>query len=141
MAQVHGVPVLAVCETSSALSTVPLVHVPDRHCPHRYKFTERVQTDSFVYNELADPVDLVPLARPDIPDKLVGWENIESLKLLNLAYDVTPPECVPRPPRRLHGWHGADTCYGRYVTMVITEIGCMPCTSAPVVLRLKDQES
>ncbi len=39
LAQSAGVPVLVCCET--------------------YKFTERVQTDSFVYNELADPDDLV----------------------------------------------------------------------------------
>jgi translation initiation factor eIF-2B subunit delta len=39
LAQAAGVPVLVCCET--------------------YKFTERVQTDSFVYNELADPDDLV----------------------------------------------------------------------------------
>ena len=28
-------------------------------CCETYKFTERVQTDSFVHNELADPDDLV----------------------------------------------------------------------------------
>lgn len=39
LAQSTGVPVLVCCET--------------------YKFTERVQTDSFVYNELSDPDNLV----------------------------------------------------------------------------------
>ncbi len=39
LAQSAGVPVLVCCET--------------------YKFTERVQTDSFVYNELSDPDNLV----------------------------------------------------------------------------------
>ena len=36
------------------------------------------------------------------------------LRLLNLAYDVTPAE---------------------YVTMIVTEVGMLPPTSVPVVLR------
>lgn len=39
--------------------------------------------------------------------------------LLNLMYDVTPPDLV---------------------TAVITEIAILPCTSVPVVLRIKPTE-
>ena len=54
--------------------------------------------------------------RADTPDILTGWREKESLFLLNLNYDVTP---------------------SNFVDMVITEIGMIPCTSVPVVLRVK----
>jgi len=73
-----------------------------------------VQTDSFVYNELGDPADLATSGGK----RLDGWEEHDSLKILNLVYDVTPPE---------------------FVDMVVTDIGMVPCTSVPVVLRVKGQ--
>lgn len=50
---------------------------------------------------------------------LEGWQDVDQLKLLNLAFDVTPPE---------------------FVDIVITDIGMIPCTSVPVVLRVKEQQ-
>lgn len=47
------------------------------------------------------------------------WEPQEEpamLSRLNLIFDVTPPDMI---------------------TMVITELGMVPCTSVPVVLRVK----
>ena len=44
---------------------------------------------------------------------------MKTLGLLNLVYDVTPPE---------------------FVDMVVTDIGMIPCTSVPVVLRVKEQQ-
>eukprot|EP00051_Salpingoeca_urceolata_P024336 m.426721 g.426721 ORF g.426721 m.426721 type:complete len:675 (+) comp20222_c11_seq13:112-2136(+) len=97
MAKTANVPVLVCCET--------------------YKFCERVQTDSFVFNELGDPDDLAGprLGHPNTT--LKDWEENPSLKLLNLCYDVTPAE---------------------FVDGVITELGMIPCTSVPVVLRVTD---
>ena len=69
------------------------------------------------YSVLGDPDGLVPLNRADTPDILTGWREKESLFLLNLNYDVTP---------------------SNFVDMVITEIGMIPCTSVPVVLRVKN---
>ena len=69
------------------------------------------------YSVLGDPDGLVPLNRADKPDILTGWREKESLFLLNLNYDVTP---------------------SNFVDMVITEIGMIPCTSVPVVLRVKN---
>ena len=65
-----------------------------------------------------DPDDLVPITKPD--PYLQDWRDLQSLTLLNLVYDVTPPELV---------------------SMVITEIGMVPCTSVPVVLRVKHVET
>lgn len=97
----------AVCALSRR-SNVPVIV-----CCETIKFSDRLQIDSFVFNELGDPDALV---RPDASDAttLSGWKSIDSLKLLNILYDVTPSE---------------------YVTVVITEIGLIPVTSIPVVLR------
>ena len=59
-----------------------------------------------------DPDELVTSAA----SPLAGWRDSESLSLLNLAYDVTPPELVD---------------------VVITELGAIPSTSVPAVLRLQ----
>ena len=44
--------------------------------------------------------------------------NNDNLHILNMLYDVTPPDLI---------------------TAVVTELAILPCTSAPVVLRLKPQ--
>lgn len=98
LAQSAGLPVLVCCET--------------------YKFTERVQTDSFVYNELSDPDDLIRTDASSSP-ALENWRELESLCLLNLVYDLTPASLV---------------------TAVITELSVIPTTSVPVILRLKHTE-
>ncbi|XP_075057111.1 translation initiation factor eIF2B subunit delta isoform X2 [Mixophyes fleayi] len=97
IAKAHNVPVLVCCET--------------------YKFCEKVQTDSFVSNELDDPDDLIVTRKGRCP--LGQWEKSQFLRLLNLVYDVTPPDLVD---------------------LVITDLGMIPCTSVPVVLRVKSGE-
>ena len=61
-----------------------------------------------------DPDELAPPT-----SCLSSWKQVESLRLLNLLYDVTPADLI---------------------TIVITELGTMPCSSAPVVLRVKHTE-
>uniref|UniRef100_G1TYD9 Translation initiation factor eIF2B subunit delta n=1 Tax=Oryctolagus cuniculus TaxID=9986 RepID=G1TYD9_RABIT len=97
VARAHNVPVLVCCET--------------------YKFCERVQTDAFVSNELDDPDDLQCERGDHVA--LANWQSHPSLRLLNLVYDVTPPELVD---------------------LVITELGMIPCSSVPVVLRVKSSD-
>lgn len=96
MAKSYNIPVLVFCES--------------------HKFSERVQTDSFVVNELCDPEELVYLSNR--PNLLNNWHSFKSLHLLNLVYDVTPSELV---------------------TVVITELGAIPCSSIPVVLRVQQE--
>lgn len=50
---------------------------------------------------------------------LTNWKDVNNLTPLNLLYDVTPPDLV---------------------TAVVTELGFLPCTSVPVVLRIKPNE-
>ncbi|XP_060807965.1 translation initiation factor eIF-2B subunit delta isoform X2 [Amyelois transitella] len=94
VAREKNVPVLVACET--------------------HKFSERVQTDAFVYNEIGNPDDLIDKSDDNSP--LKDWRSNPNLTLLNLTYDVTPANLV---------------------TAVVTELAILPCTSAPVVLRTK----
>ena len=64
---------------------------------------------------VGDPDDLVSV-RPSSESNLKNWRDLSKLSLLNLMYDVTP---------------------GDLVTAVITELAVLPCTSVPVVLRVK----
>ncbi|XP_078494607.1 translation initiation factor eIF2B subunit delta-like [Ciona intestinalis] len=102
-AKIRGVPVIVCCEA--------------------YKFCERVQTDSFVNNEIGDPRDLLVQNKSELTSPLLtntAWEETDSLKVLHLTYDVTPPD---------------------FVAMVVTELGKIPCTSVPVVLRVRSLET
>eukprot|EP00730_Choanoeca_flexa_P019099 TRINITY_DN9316_c0_g1_i4.p1 TRINITY_DN9316_c0_g1~~TRINITY_DN9316_c0_g1_i4.p1 ORF type:complete len:561 (+),score=110.51 TRINITY_DN9316_c0_g1_i4:42-1685(+) len=83
------------------------LNVPVMLCCETYKFSDRVQTDAFVSNELGDPEELVTVSDGD-ETKLKDWQSKPNLTLLNLVYDVTPSHLVD---------------------MVITEIGMLPCTS------------
>ncbi|KAG5679361.1 hypothetical protein PVAND_008931 [Polypedilum vanderplanki] len=95
-------------------------NVPVLVCCETHKFSERVQTDSFVYNEIGDPNALVVNKNSMKPyEHLKDWESIPHLTPLNLRYDITPPELV---------------------TAVVTEIALLPCTSVQVILRVKPSE-
>ncbi|MBN3314412.1 EI2BD factor, partial [Atractosteus spatula] len=101
--------------TSQIALVAKAYNVPVLVCCETYKFCERVQTDSFVSNELDDPDDLIVTRKGST--QLEKWQEISSLRLLNLVYDVTPPD---------------------FVDLVITDLGMIPCTSVPVVLRVKN---
>ncbi|XP_030627278.1 translation initiation factor eIF2B subunit delta isoform X1 [Chanos chanos] len=106
--------------TSQIALVAKAYNVPVLVCCETYKFCERVQTDSFVSNELDDPDDLIVTRNGKT--HLEHWKTMETptgglLGLLNLVYDVTPPD---------------------FVDLVITDLGMIPCTSVPVVLRLKN---
>ncbi|KAH8240348.1 hypothetical protein KR038_004750, partial [Drosophila bunnanda] len=87
-------------------------NVPVLVCCETHKFSERFQTDAIVYNELSDPNQLV---RGD-KCQLNNWAAKGKLMPLNLNYDITPPELV---------------------NAVVTEVAILPCTSVPVILRIK----
>ncbi|KAG7262595.1 hypothetical protein CRUP_016809, partial [Coryphaenoides rupestris] len=101
--------------TSQIALVAKAFNVPVLVCCETYKFCERVQTDSFVSNELDDPDDLIVTRKGKT--QLAGWQQGSQLGLLNLVYDVTPPD---------------------FVDLVITDLGMIPCTSVPVVLRVKN---
>ncbi|CAG9800639.1 unnamed protein product [Chironomus riparius] len=95
-------------------------NVPVLVCCETHKFSERVQTDSFVYNEIGDPNALVKNKNSKgVFEHLKDWESIPHLTPLNLRYDITPPELV---------------------TVVVTEVALLPCTSVQVILRVKPSE-
>ncbi|KAF6017656.1 EIF2B4 [Bugula neritina] len=85
-------------------------------CCETYKFASRMQTDSYVSNELGDSKQLMNINNRAGP--LSDIASRPNLHVLNICYDVTPPD---------------------YVTGLITETAVIPCTSAPVVIRVKQQ--
>lgn len=110
----HQIPVMVLCET--------------------IKFSERVQLDAYVFNELANPDDLLstpanncsfscqaPLKNsPIFSNRRLSLLDettvhaLPNLNLLNLLYDVMP---------------------AGFVSVVVCEWGLIPVTSIPVVLR------
>jgi len=90
-------------------------NVPVIVCCETYKFCERVQIDSICFNELGDPEELIHAQGNSArAESLKDWRENKNLKLLNLVYDVTP---------------------GTFITMVITEVGMLPPSSVPVIIR------
>ena len=87
--------------------------VPVIVCCESVKFTDKVALDSIVTNEVAPPDELTIAG--DNTTSLSKWRDTPNLQLLNLMYDVTPPD---------------------YINMVVTEYGSLPPSSVPVVHRL-----
>ncbi|VDL94086.1 unnamed protein product [Schistocephalus solidus] len=151
----HVIARVGTAQVANIVSAV--AHTPVLVCAETYKFWERAQSDAFEFNELSDPDDIWRGPRgiqaewdkglPDYyvsppsdviqldgdesetylghcfqsqrslitPQRLSGWRIKKTLRLLNLTYDVLPPELV---------------------TAVVTELGILPTTSVPVVLRV-----
>lgn len=100
MAKAFNVPVLVPCEM--------------------HKSSERVQTDSIVYNEIDDADKLLQNFNGNTKKSpLINWRMKKSLNLLNIKYDVTPASLV---------------------SGVVTELAILPCSSVPVILRIKPSE-
>eukprot|EP01127_Copromyxa_protea_P023822 TRINITY_DN9115_c0_g1_i1.p1 TRINITY_DN9115_c0_g1~~TRINITY_DN9115_c0_g1_i1.p1 ORF type:complete len:435 (+),score=92.72 TRINITY_DN9115_c0_g1_i1:49-1305(+) len=87
-------------------------HIPVLVCCETHKFYERVQLDAICNNELEDAESLLRDGT-----SMAGWKENEKLRVLNLAYDLTPME---------------------YVSAVVTEVGLVPTTSIPAILREDD---
>jgi translation initiation factor eIF-2B subunit delta len=103
-------------------------HISRAQC-ETYKFYERVQLDSITNNELLDPNGLVryrgwncvdvtcahlQLRHVPADHPLRQWRSMPNLALLSLRYDITPTT---------------------FIDAVGTEVGLLPCTSVPVVVR------
>lgn len=84
-----------------------------------HKSCERVQTDSIVYNEIGNADELTDISNNNKKNILNNWRAKKYLNLLNITYDVTPADLV---------------------TAVVTELAILPCTSVPVILRIKPSE-
>ncbi|KAI5961625.1 tif224 [Candida pseudojiufengensis] len=108
-------------------------NIPVLTCCESIKFSDKVQLDSVTNNELADPEDLIlkksqkksfaleqfigkkdDEKNNDDDEPLQNWRKIQTLNVLNIMYDLTPPE---------------------YINKIITELGALPPSSVPVILR------
>ena len=101
-------------------------NVPVVVCCETYKFCDKVQTDALVNNELGNPLDLLsyPNKSLNCVSPLANWspenKEFENVNILSLTYDITPPD---------------------FINCVVTDMGMLPCTSVPVVLRLKNRDN
>lgn len=82
--------------------------IPTIFCCQTLKFHDGVQLDAFTQNELGDPELLKCRSREDSDSAK------QYLSLLNLKYDLTPSS---------------------FVSVIITELGFVPASSVPVILR------
>ena len=82
-------------------------HIPTIVCCQTLKFHERVQLDSFTHNELGDATELLSSASDLTLDH-------SFLSLLNIRYDLMP---------------------AAFVSMIVSELGILPASSVPVILR------
>lgn len=98
-------------------------NVPVVVCCETYKFCDKVQTDALINNELDDPLKMLSCTNKKQATPLADWKNAnqdsDNINLLNLTYDITSPN---------------------FISCVITDMGMLPCTSVPVVLRLKHRD-
>lgn len=73
-----------------------------------------------MFNTLGNADELIQDYGLDVKKSLLAnWKTKKSLNLLNITYDVTPADLV---------------------TAVVTELAILPCTSVPVILRIKPSE-
>ncbi|QDZ22596.1 subunit delta of translation initiation factor eIF-2B [Chloropicon primus] len=94
--------------------TAKAFNIPVVVCCETYKFSHRVQLDAITHNELGDPDALAEVkGRPEITC-LQNWNDLPNLRLLNLRYDALAE---------------------KFITMIATEVGMIPPSSVPVILR------
>eukprot|EP01094_Clydonella_sp_ATCC50884_P020925 TRINITY_DN4471_c0_g1_i1.p1 TRINITY_DN4471_c0_g1~~TRINITY_DN4471_c0_g1_i1.p1 ORF type:complete len:510 (+),score=160.58 TRINITY_DN4471_c0_g1_i1:176-1531(+) len=102
-------------------------NLPVLVCCETYKFCDRAQLDSICFNELGNPAELLPRAGErssaacpaESIEYVAGFADKPTLNVLNLTYDLTPIQ---------------------FVTAVLTDVGIIPPTSVPVVLREYNRE-
>lgn len=81
------------------------------------KFTDRVQLDSVAFNELGSRDQLVNISigeKPLISENLKSYKTEKNLDILSILYDLSPSDSIKK---------------------IITEVGSLPPSSVPVVLR------
>ena len=105
--------------TASVAQLARESHVPVIVCCESYKFSEKIYVDSFGGNELAPPEELL---EEDKERDAWNYQMCKTplLQMINLMYDLTPAE---------------------YVSMVVTELGPLPPSSVPAVLRMLEGRS
>ena len=113
--------VMAKAGTGSVMLSAKSCNKPVIVCCETFKFSEKIQTDSIVFNQLADAEDVLSKRlwkdKNVTDDLLEQWKcKSDKLSLLNCVYDVTPPS---------------------FVTMVISELGNIPSLSVPIIYRWK----
>ncbi|KAJ8326445.1 hypothetical protein O5D80_005195 [Batrachochytrium dendrobatidis] len=126
--------VMARVGTSVVAMTAYNAKIPIIVLCEKYKFSETVRLDSFVWNEIGRSDDLMDISNlapsnrlataipnPDqkaamsqLHPATVRWRDIEQLRLLNLFYDMTP---------------------AKFITLIICESGQIPSNAVLIIMR------
>jgi len=105
-------------------------NIMSRRNHDRYKFCERVQVDAIVENELSEVDQLV--FDPDAANSAnaAGDEELQAKKYA--AESGAPPSlyCKPSSLGLIY-----DLTPAEFVTALVTEVGIIPPTSVPVIIR------
>ena len=104
--------VMATIGSSMIALVARAFNVPTLVCCETFKFSDRVATDPFVFNE-AGPSEVYYADLMKACDKL-ALNRKRHLSILNIFYDVTPPHLI---------------------SVLITEKGFLPPSSGPAVIR------
>ena len=110
-----------------------------------YKFSDKVQMDSIVYNELVDPLTLMrpppPSTTPDSVSDTTATSNASQYHPhsrwsagMEGARSVSNAAPIEAPPYELLHLR-YDLTPMRNVSAVVTEVGMIPPTSVPVLIR------
>ncbi|KAJ1510141.1 Eukaryotic translation initiation factor 2B, subunit 4 delta, 67kDa [Coelomomyces lativittatus] len=96
--------------TSQVAMIAHYFNVPVIVACETYKFSLSIHLDSIVFNEMGNLQEWIQ----HTPLHHVDWKQIPHLRPLHLLFDVTPPQ---------------------FITVVITELGLVPASSVPVIIR------
>ena len=123
----HGVLANGYVMSKMGTSQVALVansyNVPLIVCCETNEFADAVHTDAFVFNESGLCQDYFRVKNEKLakfvketcnPSSNVSDKKRKNIKILNLLFDITPPD---------------------YVSMIVTEKGIIPCSAVSAVIR------
>ncbi|KAB7495206.1 Translation initiation factor eIF-2B subunit delta [Armadillidium nasatum] len=106
--------VIGHCGMAGLILLASTYSVPVIVLSHTFKFCNIDLTDSLVVNELGDPSVIVNCPSHKYRNYLENWKASPNMNLVNLMYDVTPPELI---------------------NVLVTESSNYPTSVVPVIIR------
>ncbi|KAI5837060.1 hypothetical protein DFP73DRAFT_620508 [Morchella snyderi] len=82
--------------TAIVATTAREYGIPVVVCCESIKFSDKINLDGIVSNELGDPELLVNMSDTKAREMgpLQGWKDIDNMRIESFRYDVTPSECI-----------------------------------------------
>lgn len=82
--------------TAIVATTAREVGIPVIVCCESIKFSDKINLDGIISNELGDPELLVNMSDTKAREvgPLQGWKDVNNMRIDSFRYDVTPSECI-----------------------------------------------